>query len=115
MLTFSTSLALGEELCCGHEEEVTYAAGDSFPGSLTKIAEKLGDQPHFCSGHSDSSHTQQDHRHSCAGCSHTPFTQVIRWIISADQVLEKLFLIEQNLIFTNPFLDGPFHPPRATT
>ena len=105
LFSFFTSIAGGEEACCSVFE------GSGYSASIEKVDSH--DSLHFCEGDSEPSDAHDNHFHFCVGCSHTPF---LKSESSMDLDLKPVLKPKSTdirLFVSNPFLDGPFQPPKA--
>ena len=108
LFSFVSSIAVSEDACCS-------IFGDYGTSSSVEKTESgvgvLG--MHVCENGKDTSDTHGDHFHFCVGCSHSPFVKNESLSLREVNQPSRIKRSELFVYIENPYLDGPFQPPRA--
>lgn len=106
---FCFSLLAGETLCCEMNDSEQRITEITSVQQFTQIKDINLSNAH--SSHSDqNSHSET---HQCVGCAHAPFVPINSSFYSLTSLDTLLYLSNTNFLFEDPFLDGPFQPPKS--
>ncbi len=112
LIAFSSSILAGETLCCDAEwSQAQTEISQEKDGSQQIVTSDS--QSHYCNHSNKSDGTEHGEKHQCIGCSHAPFVNLASSYIVVDNFEDGEQYFDRDENFSNPFLDGPFQPPKS--